>query len=195
MTKKLTRARKDQLIRGTFQSPLRKDGHRNWYRRGYLPHIDRPGLVQIVTFRLADALPNEVLQRMESELRFLGGGLRTRVRMVEKTWMLATAVAVFANLALPVWSKRLFSISTNSAICSQLGSSCRITAMSYSRPSQDGHCPESSTPGSPILPSVQTTCWGRRDDSGKKNSMTVTFAMKSIFFRRSSTFITEAFAL
>ncbi len=84
MTRNLTRARKNQLIRGTFQSPPCKDRHRNWYRRGYLPHIDRPGLIQIVTFRLADALPSKVLQRMESELRFLGGGLRTRVRMVER---------------------------------------------------------------------------------------------------------------
>ena len=28
-----------------------------WHSRGYLPHFDQPGLVQMVTFRLADALP------------------------------------------------------------------------------------------------------------------------------------------
>lgn len=28
-----------------------------WRSRGYLPHFDRPGLLQMITFRLADALP------------------------------------------------------------------------------------------------------------------------------------------
>ena len=37
-------------------------GHKGWYSRGYLPHLDAPGLVQAVTFRLADALPNRVLE-------------------------------------------------------------------------------------------------------------------------------------
>lgn len=30
---------------------------RGWHQRGYLPHCDRPGLVQFVTFRLDDAMP------------------------------------------------------------------------------------------------------------------------------------------
>jgi REP element-mobilizing transposase RayT len=32
-------------------------GFRGWRERGYLPHRDEPGLVQFVTFRLADAFP------------------------------------------------------------------------------------------------------------------------------------------
>ncbi len=28
-----------------------------WHARGYLPHCDKPGLIQLVTFRLADAMP------------------------------------------------------------------------------------------------------------------------------------------
>jgi REP element-mobilizing transposase RayT len=28
-----------------------------WHTRGYLPHCDKPGLIQLVTFRLADAMP------------------------------------------------------------------------------------------------------------------------------------------
>ena len=32
-----------------------------WRTRGYLPHFDRPGVVQLVTFRLTDSLPNSVL--------------------------------------------------------------------------------------------------------------------------------------
>ena len=41
--------------------------HKNWHSRGYLPHCDTPGLFQGITFRLADALPSGVLQRMEQE--------------------------------------------------------------------------------------------------------------------------------
>jgi putative transposase len=32
-------------------------GSRGWHTRGYLPHFDKPGVVQMVTFRLADAMP------------------------------------------------------------------------------------------------------------------------------------------
>lgn len=35
--------------------------HKQWHSRGYLPHCDVPGLIQSVTFRLADSLPAEVL--------------------------------------------------------------------------------------------------------------------------------------
>ncbi|MET4702463.1 putative transposase [Constrictibacter sp. MBR-5] len=42
---------------------MRRDGGgaardpRGWHSRGYLPHLDSPGLVQAITFRLADSLP------------------------------------------------------------------------------------------------------------------------------------------
>jgi REP element-mobilizing transposase RayT len=42
--------------------------HRGWYSRDYLPHFDQQGLIQAITFRLADALPAEKLQRWELEL-------------------------------------------------------------------------------------------------------------------------------
>ena len=32
-------------------------GFHGWHERGYLPHCDKPGLVQFITFRLADSLP------------------------------------------------------------------------------------------------------------------------------------------
>jgi REP element-mobilizing transposase RayT len=32
-------------------------GSKGWYTRGYLPHYDQPGTIQMVTFRLADAMP------------------------------------------------------------------------------------------------------------------------------------------
>lgn len=35
--------------------------HKKWYSRGYLPHFDVPNLIQSVTFRLADSLPQSKL--------------------------------------------------------------------------------------------------------------------------------------
>lgn len=42
--------------------PLEVDN--GWHSRGYLPHFDRPGLVQSITFRLADSLPATVLDEV-----------------------------------------------------------------------------------------------------------------------------------
>jgi len=42
-------------------------GFRGWHESGYLPHRDEPGLIQFVTFRLADAFPKE----LRSEWEFL----------------------------------------------------------------------------------------------------------------------------
>jgi REP element-mobilizing transposase RayT len=41
---------------------------KGWYSRGYLPHFDALGALQFITFRLADSLPQEVLDRIEKEL-------------------------------------------------------------------------------------------------------------------------------
>ncbi|MGA9779800.1 MAG: REP-associated tyrosine transposase [Limisphaerales bacterium] len=39
-------------------SPLDEElGFRGWYSRGYLPHFDAPGVRQMITYRLADAMP------------------------------------------------------------------------------------------------------------------------------------------
>jgi len=44
-----------------WQRPLTDEekalGFLGWHERGYLPHCDFPGLVQFVTFRLADSMP------------------------------------------------------------------------------------------------------------------------------------------
>ena len=42
--------------------------HRAWHSRGYIPHLDEPGLVQFVTFRLVDSVPSEVVLRWKDEL-------------------------------------------------------------------------------------------------------------------------------
>ncbi len=37
----------------------RARGFKGWRSRGYLPHLDAPGVRQFITYRLADALPAE----------------------------------------------------------------------------------------------------------------------------------------
>ncbi len=44
-------------------------GFQGWHERGYLPHRDEPGLVQFVTFRLADAFPAGLRGEWEALLR------------------------------------------------------------------------------------------------------------------------------
>jgi putative transposase len=39
-----------------------------WRSRGYLPHIERPALLQAVTWHVADSLPRMVLERMQRDL-------------------------------------------------------------------------------------------------------------------------------
>jgi REP element-mobilizing transposase RayT len=42
-----------------------------WRSRGYLPHFDRPGLVQSLTFRLHDAVPDAVIQSWKQKLAWV----------------------------------------------------------------------------------------------------------------------------
>src|SRR3954463_16765406 len=44
-------------------------GFLGWHENGYLPHRDEPGLIQFVTFRLADAFPEELRSEWESLLK------------------------------------------------------------------------------------------------------------------------------
>ena len=46
---------------------MQKTQHKHWHSRGYLPHCDTPGLLQAVTFRLADSLPAEALLNLQQE--------------------------------------------------------------------------------------------------------------------------------
>ena len=38
-----------------------------WHSRGYLPHCDVPGLLQFITFRLADSLPADALEGLRQD--------------------------------------------------------------------------------------------------------------------------------
>jgi len=44
-------------------------GFLGWHENGYLPHRDKPGLIQFVTFRLADAFPAELRSEWEGLLK------------------------------------------------------------------------------------------------------------------------------
>lgn len=44
---------------------------KGWYSRGYLPHLDAPGALQFITFRLADSLPQEALDIIKKELELV----------------------------------------------------------------------------------------------------------------------------
>jgi hypothetical protein len=53
----------------TADAPVRHEHEvrTGWHERGYLPHFDGD-VVQFVTFRLADSLPQSVLARLEAEI-------------------------------------------------------------------------------------------------------------------------------
>ena len=56
--------------------------HKGWHSRGYLPHFDHPGLIQIITFRLKDALPSNLFETYADELACLNG--RERYQYFER---------------------------------------------------------------------------------------------------------------
>jgi len=60
--------------------PASHSTHLGWYSRGYLPHCDYPGLLQSITYHLADSLPAAALERMDAELRSLPPQQRDRER-------------------------------------------------------------------------------------------------------------------
>lgn len=53
---------------------------KDWYTRGYLPHLDREGKTQFITFRLHDSLPAHLLDAWRQELR----GIPDKERLKEE---------------------------------------------------------------------------------------------------------------
>ena len=41
---------------------------REWHSRGYLPHRNSPQIIQAISYRLADSLPRQKLELLETEL-------------------------------------------------------------------------------------------------------------------------------
>jgi hypothetical protein len=64
---KPTRHRRSQQENGPLGAPASSPAP-SWRSRGYLPHFDRPGLVQSITFRLHDAVPEPVVQSWKDAL-------------------------------------------------------------------------------------------------------------------------------
>ncbi len=54
-----------------------------WRSRGYLPHFDRPGLLQAITFRLQDSIPAQILAAWREELSHAATLPETKRRQVE----------------------------------------------------------------------------------------------------------------
>jgi REP element-mobilizing transposase RayT len=48
--------------------PKQPDTPDGWHSRGYLPHFDGGEIPQFITFRLADSMPQELLERWRQEL-------------------------------------------------------------------------------------------------------------------------------
>src|SRR2546423_3079653 len=68
-------------IKAQIEKELRDAG---WHSRGYLPHFDGGDIVQTISFRLADSLPQTVLERWKRELAVESGaneGLTLRRRI------------------------------------------------------------------------------------------------------------------
>jgi len=58
-------------IPGSAGIPAGENAHKGWYSRKYLPHFDQPGLVQSITFRLYDSVPESVIGKWRAELGIL----------------------------------------------------------------------------------------------------------------------------
>jgi len=73
----------------TFGGTAPFDTPVNWSSRGYLPHYDAEGKYQMITYRLSDSLPAQVLERVERTLPGSAGSLPAqealkRRKMIEK---------------------------------------------------------------------------------------------------------------
>jgi REP-associated tyrosine transposase len=56
--------------------------HKGWHSRGYLPHFDSQDVIQFVTYRLADSLPKEALER----IRLAAQPESLRDEMLDRGW-------------------------------------------------------------------------------------------------------------
>jgi REP element-mobilizing transposase RayT len=59
------------VVKRGVKPAIPENGAPRWHSRGYLPHFESADVTQHVTFHLADALPQTVLLRLESELKSL----------------------------------------------------------------------------------------------------------------------------
>lgn len=63
---------KEEKLPGTAEPQLGKQQpptHRGWYSRGYLPHVDHPGVLQSITYRLADSLSKHAIEALHEKFQ------------------------------------------------------------------------------------------------------------------------------
>jgi len=60
-----------------------------WRSRGFLPHFDQPSLVQSLTYRLHDAVPDSVVQSWKAELAWVASLQREEPREVKLRKLIA----------------------------------------------------------------------------------------------------------
>ncbi|NCD34492.1 MAG: transposase [Spartobacteria bacterium] len=74
----------DQTVGAPINSP---NPHLGWYKRN-LPHCDYPGTLQMISYHLADSLPAQAIERMETELQSLPPEKRsTQFRKKCEAWL------------------------------------------------------------------------------------------------------------
>lgn len=84
---------------------------RYWHSRGYLPHFDQDGFTQFVTFRLADSVPQLVLDRWHTKLKsgeISDAGVRRRIEYYldqnyGESWLRAPEIANILQETLLKW--------------------------------------------------------------------------------------------
>ena len=122
---------------------------KGWHSRGYLPHFDSRDVVQFVTFRLADSLPQEALERIRLSDR--PERLRDEAldRGVGACWLARTDIAevveqsffafdgeryrLHAWTIMPNHVHVLLSISSNESLSGIIGSWKKFTARQANR--------------------------------------------------------------
>jgi putative transposase len=59
---------KREILLGSTSSAANSD----WRSRGYIPHFDKPQLIQFITLRLCDAVPKAIIAQWKEELSWMG---------------------------------------------------------------------------------------------------------------------------
>lgn len=95
------------VIHTTKKNPRDPKG---WYSRGYLPHFDGGDVIQFVTFRLYDSLPNERIKDWRDELAHFSKEISSDelAKRIEEwldrgegdCWLKVTAIAALVQNAL-----------------------------------------------------------------------------------------------
>ncbi len=75
--------------------------HKGWYRGHNLPHLDAGGVTQYVTIRLADSVPQSVIDELNEELKLLKQSDReiARIRKIERMLDMGMGSCLLGNPA------------------------------------------------------------------------------------------------